>query len=142
MRTTSRGLRPFLAAISLAFLLTGCAELGTMGNRENVPAATDAEQWFKNGEFDRAGQAFMDIADSDREYRDHYRLRAAEAYREEGNLNAVAWALDGVKARRLPDAEQPRLDLLEAELALSKKDAQRALTLLTLRCQRRMRSAR
>ena len=132
MRTTSRGLRPFLAAISLAFLLTGCAELGTMGNRENVPAATDAEQWFKNGEFDRAGQAFMDIADSDREYRDHYRLRAAEAYREEGNLNAVAWALDGVKARRLPDAEQPRLDLLEAELALSKKDAQRALTLLTL----------
>jgi outer membrane PBP1 activator LpoA protein len=74
----------------------------------------------------------MDIADSDREYRDHYRLRAAEAYREEGNLNAVAWALDGVKARRLAEAEQPRLDLLEAEIALSKKDAQRALTLLTL----------
>ncbi len=132
MRTTSRALRHFLAAIGLALLLAGCAELGTMGDHENAPAATDAEQWFKNGEFDRAGQAFMDIADSDREYRDHYRLRAAEAFREEGNLNAVAWALDGIKARRLPEAEQPRLDLLEAEVALSKKDAQRALTLLTL----------
>ena len=130
MRTTSRALRHFLIAIGLALLLAGCAEIA--GNRENVPAATDAEKWFKNGEFDRAGQAFMDIADSDREYRDHYRLRAAEAFREEGNLNAVAWALDGVKARRLPEAEQPRLDLLEAELALSKQDAQRALTLLTL----------
>lgn len=130
MRTTSRALHHFLIAIGLALLLAGCADLA--GNRENVPAATDAEKWYKNGEFDRAGQAFMDIAESDGEYRDHYRLRAAEAFREEGNLNAVAWALDGVKARRLPDAEQPRLDLLEAELALSKQDAQRSLTLLTL----------
>jgi outer membrane PBP1 activator LpoA protein len=132
MHATSRTLRHLLAALGLAALLTGCAELGTSGRNENTPAATDAEQWFKNGEFDRAGQAFMDIADSDRDYRDHYRLRAAEAYREEGNLNAVAWALEGVKARRLPDTEQPRLDLLEAELALSKKDTQRAMTLLAL----------
>ncbi|MBN8887340.1 MAG: penicillin-binding protein activator [Rudaea sp.] len=131
MRTTSRASRLLFAAIGLAFLLAGCAELGTTGNSDNVPAATDAEHWYKNGEFDRAGRAFMDIADNDREYRDHYRLRAAEAFREEGNLNAVAWALDGVKARRLPETEQPRLDLLEAEVALSKKDAQRALTLLT-----------
>jgi outer membrane PBP1 activator LpoA protein len=130
MHTTSRTLRRLLAVLAAALLLGGCAELP--GNRDNGPAASEAEQWFKNGEFDRAGQAFMDIAEGDREYRDHYRLRAAEAFHEEGNLNAVAWALDGVKARRLPEAEQPRLDLLEAELALSKKDAQRALTLLTL----------
>ncbi|MFT3789826.1 MAG: penicillin-binding protein activator [Rudaea sp.] len=125
-------MRHVLAIICLILSLAGCAELGTFGQHGDVPAAADAEQWFKNGEFDRAGQAFMDIADSDRDYRDHYRLRAAEAFREDGNLNAVAWALDGVKARRLPEAEQPRLDLLEAEVALSKKDPQRALTLLTL----------
>ncbi|WP_347261859.1 penicillin-binding protein activator [Rudaea sp.] len=130
MHATSRALRHLLVILALS--LGGCAELGTLGNRDNAPAATDAEQWFKNGEFDRAGQAFMDIADGEREYRDHYRLRAAEAFREEGNLNAVAWALEGINARRLPEGEQPRLDLLEAELALSKKDAQRATTLLAL----------
>jgi outer membrane PBP1 activator LpoA protein len=129
MRMTCRLLRHFIITATFALLVSGCVEIASNDNA-NVPAATDAEQWFKNGEFDRAGQAFMDIADGGGQYRDHYRLRAAEAYREEGNLNAVAWALDGVKARHLPEAEQPRLDLLEAELALSKKDAQRALTLL------------
>jgi len=130
MHATSRALRHLVVIIALA--LGGCAELGTSGNRDNTPAATDAEQWYKNGEFDRAGQAFMDIADADRDYRDHYRLRAAEAFREEGNLDAVAWALESIKAKRLSEAEQPRFDLLEAELALSKKNAQRALTLLAL----------
>ena len=133
MHTTSRLLRHFLPALGLALVLSGCVELGSVGSHDNDPAAAaDAEQWFKNGEFARAGQAFMDLADDTREQHDHYRLRAAEAYREEGNLNAVAWALEGVKARRLGETEQPRLDLLEAEIALSKKDAQRAMTLLAL----------
>ncbi|MBS0589398.1 MAG: penicillin-binding protein activator [Proteobacteria bacterium] len=133
MRTSSLALRHFLAAIGIALALTGCAQWDLRGDRDDGPAvANDAEQWFKNGELDRAGQGFMDLAEADRDHRDHYRLRAAEAFREEGNLNAVAWALDGIKARHLADTEQPRLDLLEAEIALSKKDAQRALTLLTL----------
>jgi outer membrane PBP1 activator LpoA protein len=120
-----------LFALGCCVALAGCVDQGFLRSNENVPAATDAELWYRNGDFDRAGQAFMDIADAEREYRDHYRLRAAEAYREEGNLNAVGWALEGVKSRRLGAEEVTRLDLLEAELALSHHDAARALNLLT-----------
>ncbi len=113
-------------------MLAGCVDQGLGRSDTELPNATAAETWYHNGDFGRAGQAFMDLADADREYRDHYRLRAAEAYREEGNLNAVAWALEGMQARHLSAPESTRADLLEAEVALSRHDAPRALKLLAL----------
>ncbi|MGH8124044.1 MAG: penicillin-binding protein activator [Rudaea sp.] len=132
MRAARRLSRQLFFAIGLCGLLAGCMDQGSWRPDTGTPSATDAETWYRNGEFDRAGQAFMDLADADREDRDHYRLRAAEAYREQGNLNAVAWALEGVEARRLNPPESTRVDLLEAEVALSHHDAARALNLLTL----------
>ncbi|WP_332025299.1 penicillin-binding protein activator [Rudaea sp.] len=132
MRAVLRPSRQFFFAIGLCVGLAGCMDQGFWRSNAEVPSATDAETWYHNGDFGRAGQAFMDLADADREYRDHYRLRAAEAYREEGNLNAVAWALEGVEARHLSPPESTRVDLLEAEVALSHHDAARALNLLTL----------
>ena len=53
----------------------------------------------------------------------HYRLRAAEAQREAGDLDGAARELGDVKRRRLHGAEQVRLDLLDAEIALKHGDA-------------------
>src|SRR5579863_7324868 len=129
MRTARRPFRLFLFAL-LCIALAGCVDAGFLHPDENGAAPAEAEQWYHNGDYARAGQAFMDLADADRDYRDHYRLRAAEAYREEGNLNAVAWALEGIDSRRLNGDESIRRDLLEAEVALSRHDTARALNLL------------
>jgi outer membrane PBP1 activator LpoA protein len=104
--------------------LAGCIQIG--GVREEPTAALDAEQLYKQGDFDRAAQAFLQLADAHSGDRAHYRLRAAEAYHENGEIDAVAQTLDGVKARRLGADEAVRYNLLEAELALHRHDAQRA----------------
>ena len=128
-------LRPTLRAAALALLCVlaaGCVEPGALRGDAPAAAGADAEQAFRNGDYDRAGQAFLDLADANREQRDHYRLRAAESYREEGNLKAAAAALDGVQMNRLARGEQARVDLLQAEVAISRHDNARALTLLTI----------
>ncbi len=130
MRAIRRRLRYSVFALLFSLAAAGCVDQAGVRSDDATAAASNAEQSFRNGDFDRAGQAFMDLAENDRDSRDHYRLRAAEAYREEGNLNAVSWALDGVKTRRLSPNEAVRVSLLEAEVALSHHDGARALTLL------------
>ncbi len=119
-----------LAAVCMAGL-AGCDESLLRPNTA-TPQATQAEQWFRDGQFDRAGRAFMDLAAADRAQRDRYHLRAAEAWRESGNLDAAATSLQGIQARRLDPGEQSRLDIVEAEIALARHDGARALALLTL----------
>lgn len=121
------------AALGLICALgAGCVEPGASRGDAQPQVAGDAERSLRNGDYDRAGQAFLDLADTNRDLRDHYRLRAAESYREEGNLNAAAGALEGVQMRHLAREEQARLDLLQAEIAISRHDNARAVTLLTI----------
>ena len=123
-----------MRAAMLAFLCVlaaGCVDADLRSDKQ-TPTTPEAEQWLRNGEYDRAAQAFLQIADANRDARDRYRLRAAEAYREEGNLDASAQALEGVQMRRLARDEQTRVDLLQAEIALAKHDSARASTLLTI----------
>src|SRR4029453_14048025 len=100
-----------LCPILASALLSGCVE---MEPREERPpaAAIDAEQLYQQGDLDGAARAFEKLAAERSDQRDHYRLRAAEAYREEGNLEAAAQALAGIKARRLSPDEATRLALL------------------------------
>jgi len=121
-----------IALVFLCFLGTGCVDMESSRPDAQPGAAADAEQLYRNGDYERAGHAYLALADAHRDARDSYRLRAAEAFREEGNLDAVATALDGVQMRHLARDEQTRVDLLQAELALSKHDNARALTLLTI----------
>ncbi len=128
-------IRLLLRAIALVFLCalaTGCVDEGLSRTDTQSSAEADAEQWYRNGEYERAGHAFIALADAHRDARDRYRLRAAEAFREEGDLDAVATALEGVQMRHLTRDEQTRVDVLQAEVALSKHDSARALTLLTI----------
>jgi len=121
--------RTVAVACIAAALLAGCVPLAP---REEVEpsarsSAVEAEQLYQNGELDRAAQAFLALAAQRANDRDHYRLRAAEAYRDEGNLDAAAQALAGVRPRRLGSEEAARSALLDAEIALAHHDTPRAL---------------
>ena len=111
---------------------SGCATTGDTQAPVAVAQAADAEDLMNRGEFHAAADAFLVLAKDNSSSRGHYRLRAAEALREEGDLAGATQALDGVKRKRLSPEEGVRLDLIEAEIALSQKDPARALTLLTV----------
>src|SRR5690349_6565013 len=115
MRTATQ--RVCIIAI-LAFL-GGCA-VGVMREGPAPGAALEAEQLYKQGDFDHAAQAFLQLAESHSGDRAYYRLRAAEAYHENGEIDAVAQTLQGVKTRRLGSEEVVRYNLLEAEIALNR----------------------
>ena len=112
----------------LAFL-GGCA-VGVVREEPASGAALEAEQLYKQGDFDHAAQAFLQLAEAHSGDRAHYRLRAAEAFHENGDIDAVAQTLEGIKPRRLGSEELVRYNLLEAELALNRHDATRAMQYL------------
>ena len=123
-RTPSRLLLPLLAC---AVLLAGCDAMPT---RAASDAALAAERDYERGEFARAAQGFLDAAESQRSQRDMLRLRAAEAWREEGQMERAASALEGISTRRFDADAQQRLALLQAEVALSRRQPEQALALL------------
>ena len=117
-----------------AVMLGGCAmEIGTVREPASPPAAaTAAEQAYAQGDFERAAQQFLQLSDEHGAERAHYRLRAAEAYREAGELDAAAQALDGLRPRRLNEDENIRFHLIQAEIALNQHAPARALDQLVM----------
>lgn len=118
-------LAPLLLACALP--LTGC---DTAPTRATPDPAQAAERDFAAGEFSRAAEGFLEAADWNRGQRDALRLRAAEAWREEGDLERAGKALEGVSGRRFDADARERLLLLRTEVALSQSDAPRALGFL------------
>ncbi len=115
--------------VALCALFTGCAELP---EQEPPPAANvaAAEQAYQQGDLEHAAQLFLDAAYASPREAAHFKLRAAEAYRENGELDAAAQALNGIKAQRLNPDENVRLSLVQAEIALSRQAPQQALQAL------------
>jgi uncharacterized protein len=122
-----RPLLLLLCAVPMCALFTSCAQVGVSGGAPEAPEAANAEQASSQGDFDRAAQMFLDLADAQSGERAHFRLRAAEAFYENGETDAAAQALDGIKQRRLGDEENVRYRLLEAEVALAQQAPARAL---------------
>ncbi|MET0231854.1 MAG: penicillin-binding protein activator, partial [Rhodanobacteraceae bacterium] len=121
------------AAILLAALALGACV--TVQQEEPVPSAdaTRAEALYRSGDMDQSAAAFHALAESSSgDTAAHYRLRAAEALREAGDLDGAARELGDLKRRRLHGADQTRLDLLDAEIALRQGDAAQARALLTM----------
>lgn len=120
----------------LALLLSACATMSELpvdsGAAVSSPDAARAEQLYRDGEFDRATQAFIDLANTSRgDASAHYQLRAAEALRENGNLEGAAQLASDIRRRRLHGEDALRLDLLGAEIALKHGDAEQARALAT-----------
>ena len=128
-----RGSARCILGALLCLLLAACATL-PMPLPQSAAQTDRAEQLYRRGDFEQAAAAFLDLAGSRHgEATAHYRLRAAEALRENGDLAGAAQALDGVRRRNLRDDDEVlRLDLLGAEIALHDGDAQRARALLVI----------
>ena len=124
-----RPLRPLLPVL-LCLAAAGCVVLPSQPVGTSVEAER-AEQLYRDGELARSAEAFLDLARQHRgDANAHYRLRAAEALRDRGDLEAASRALGDIRRRRLHGDEPVRLDLLDAEIALSRGDTERALALL------------
>ena len=115
-------------------LLGACASFAErLGQPSDAVAeqAAHAEQLYRQGELDQAAREFLDLAHAQRgNAAAYYRLRAAEALRDRGDIEGAADALGDVKRRHLTGDEQQRLDLLDAEIALKRGDTERAKALL------------
>lgn len=124
------------AGVVLALLLSACATMSESGAPPaavSSPDADRAEEFYAQGDFDRAAGAFLDLARTRRgDEAAHYQLRAAEAMRERGDFDGAARALGDLKRRRLHGDEPLRLDLLDAEIALRRNDPARARALLMI----------
>jgi outer membrane PBP1 activator LpoA protein len=127
MRASQVHRQPLCVLIAACFLLvlSGCVDMQPR-DEPPPPEAADAEQLYRQGDLDRAAQAFLDLAES-RGGGDHYRLRAAEVYRDAGNLDAAAQALADVRQRRLNPEEAARFALVDAEIALGHHDTAHVL---------------
>lgn len=124
-------LRPLGPAGLLAgvLLLAACAPSPERGRAERVTEA-EAAALYDNGMFSAAAVAYADLARRDRAAAARFRLQAAQAWREEGQLERSAELLAELERDRLDAAGQARLDLLLAEIALSRQDGRAALDLL------------
>lgn len=109
----------------LALLIAGCAQVGAP--RREAPDAVAAEQAYSQGNFDEAARDFLALADAHPRDGAFYRLRAAEAYLQNGEIDAVARTLPDVRRHGLQGDEPIRYDLLAAEVALSRRDPDGAL---------------
>lgn len=121
-------MRQILLITALALVLAACQSAPT--RRADLPSEMDAQMLYMQGDFRAAAEAWLVLASANRSERSRYRLRAAEAYREEGDEAAMRRLLDEIDRPGLPSAEAFRLDLLEAELALAAGNHAGALALL------------
>jgi hypothetical protein len=124
--------RAVASGLLLSLALSACVPPGTTRSPAETAAANQAEDLYRQGQFDQAAQAYLALAQQGpAASRDHYRLLAAEALREEGALDRAAPVLAQVQRESLGGDEPVRLDLLKAELALGRNDAATALQLTT-----------
>jgi outer membrane PBP1 activator LpoA protein len=69
--------------------------------RADLPSEMDAQTLYLQGEFGAAADAFLQLAQANRSERARYRLRAAEAYREEGDSALMQALIDEIDRRKL-----------------------------------------
>ncbi len=117
-------------ALLLSLLLALAACQTAPRQRAPIMSEMDAQTLLLEGDFRGAADAFLALAKRDRSQRARYRLRAAEAYREEGDQASMQALLKDIDRAKLPPDDAFRLDLIDAELALGRGEASSADALL------------
>lgn len=115
--------------VAMLLMLAGCAPGEPRSTVERV-TRDEADALYDNGMYSAAALAYEDLARRDRAEAGRLRLKSAQAWREEGQLDRTADAIRQIDRQGLDAAEQARLDLLLAEIALEGGDAASALDLL------------
>ncbi|HET7300718.1 MAG TPA: penicillin-binding protein activator, partial [Oleiagrimonas sp.] len=118
-----------LSSLLLVLALAGCATTVSVPTPQQQAQAQRAEQLFGNGQYAQAAQAYQALAAQYRASRDHFRLRAAEAWSEAGSLSQAAQVLNGVDRNRLSSVDVRHYDLLRAEAAMAQGNPAPALQL-------------
>jgi len=128
---TMRLYRTAVLGLAISLAMTACVPPAVQRSPAEVSASLHAEALARQGQFDQAARAYLDLAQLAPDSRDHYQLQAAEAYRQEGKLELAVPLLADIKRTRLTDSDPVLYDLLQAEVALSQHNAARALQLTT-----------
>ena len=128
---TMRPSRLVASALLFSLLLSACVPSVVPRSPAEIAAAQSAANLASQGQFDRAAQAYLTLATQAPDRADHYKLLAAEAYREENALDRATPIVIGIHRDKLSDDEPVRLDLLRAEIALHQHDPATALSLTT-----------
>lgn len=121
-----RLLRPIGLLLILA--VAGCATVGGPSPQQ-LSQARQARAMEAQGRFADAAQAYLNLADQSEGGADYFRLRAAEAWRDGGDLDHAARILQNVTRKRLSSGDRARFDLMQAEIALAHGNSARALKL-------------
>ncbi|MBD8899484.1 penicillin-binding protein activator [Rhodanobacter sp. DHG33] len=117
--------------LACALVLSSCVPGNTKPSAAETTAADSAASLVQQGQFDQAAQAWLALASQYGDRADHYRLLAAESWREEGRIDDAAPTLALIKRENLQGDDTVRFDLLRAELALRHHDDATALRLTT-----------
>jgi outer membrane PBP1 activator LpoA protein len=121
-----------LLPVSIVLSVLWLAGCQTAPTKPDAARETGARDRIEAGDYRAAGAEYERLATENRSLRDYYKLLAAEAWREEAALDDVARLLGDIKRKKLDAGQNLRFDLLEAEIALSKRQAMRASTLLAV----------
>lgn len=125
-----RPTRTIAIGLLLSLLLSACVPTNVRSPAE-IAAARSAAALAQQGQLGQAAQAYLALAQQSSGSADHYRLLAAEAWWQDGQIERAAPTLAQIRRKHLSDDEPLRLDLLRAELALRQHDAATALQLTT-----------
>lgn len=130
-----------LLSLVLALAMAGCASRGPV---EYVPDVTemDARSAFVEGDFRRSADLYLELSNTRPGQRNRFRLLAAEALRQEGDLSRMASIADSIDRQRLNQDFEVRLDLLLAESELLRNNPEGALALLAIPDELHSRSTR
>lgn len=123
--------RAAACGLLLALAMTACVPTNVHRSPAEIAAAQSADAMAQQGQFEQAAQAYLNLASQYGGSADHYRLLAAEAWRQEGRIDQAGSTLAAIQRQRLRGDEPLRLNLLQAELALQQHDAHTALVLTT-----------
>ena len=121
--------RTLAIGLLLSLVLSACVPTSAVRSPAEIAAGQAATTLAQQGQFDQAAQAWLNLAAQFPGHADSYRLQAAEAWRQEGQIEQAAPVLAKIRRDRLSGDEPLRLDLLRAELALDRHDATSALRL-------------
>ena len=115
-----------LAAMVLV-TLAGCGSMQLLGPSVDE---SGAKALMDDGQFRDAAMAYQRLARKNSEQRARYQLLSADAWREEGDYNSVQTSLKAINRSGLTKNQSVQFDLLDAEILLSRGDAEGALNLL------------
>lgn len=125
----------FYRAAGLALLISlslgACVPGSVRPSAQEQAAASQAQVLASQGNYDQAAQAYIALAQGGSALADHYRLLAAESYRQQGKLARGGDLLGSINRQSLSGDEPIRLDLLRAELELGRNNPHAALKLTT-----------